>query len=136
MMMRGLARGVDTPHKIAKGTLPRIWGFARPYRRWLTVFLLLTVASAVVGVATPLLAGQVVNVIVGATAVDSAARAVIILARSIAGLAVHFRFDDKVRPQLRERWIITVVLHLVQLQLASDRLELRHKRWSTAAAVL
>ncbi len=88
MMMRGLARGVDTPHKIAKGTLPRIWGFAKPYKGWLTVFLLLTVASAVVGVATPLLAGQVVNVIVGVAAVDSAARTVIILALSIAGLAV------------------------------------------------
>jgi ABC-type multidrug transport system fused ATPase/permease subunit len=88
MMMRGVARAADTPHKIAKGTLPRIWGFAKPYSRWLTVFLLLTVASAVIGVATPLLAGQVVNVIVGASGLSTAARSVIILALAIAGLAV------------------------------------------------
>jgi hypothetical protein len=63
-MMRGVARGVDAPTSVRRGTIPRIWSFARPFRGWLVGFLLLTVVSATVGVATPVLAGQVVNTIV------------------------------------------------------------------------
>ncbi len=85
-MMRGVARGVDAPSSVRRGTIPRIWSFARPYRGWLVGFLLLTVVSATVGVATPVLAGQVVNTIVGGGA--GAATTVITLAASIAGLAV------------------------------------------------
>ncbi|HZB48677.1 MAG TPA: hypothetical protein VE547_06240, partial [Mycobacteriales bacterium] len=39
------------------------WQLMSSYRRHLTVFLLTVTASAVVGVATPVLAGRVVNVI-------------------------------------------------------------------------
>ncbi|HTK62174.1 MAG TPA: ABC transporter ATP-binding protein [Pseudonocardia sp.] len=71
-----------------RGTVTRIWRFAAPYRRQLASFLLLTVVSAAVGVATPLLAGQVVNAIVGAGRIPDAARTVLVLAGAIAGLAV------------------------------------------------
>jgi len=87
-MMRGVARGVDAPTSVKKGTIGRIWAFARPYRRWLLAFLLLTVVSAGIGVGTPLLAGRVVNEIVAGGDVDAAAAVVIALAAGIAGLAI------------------------------------------------
>jgi len=71
--------------KLAPGTARRIAAFALPYRRELAVFLLAVVASAVVGVATPVLAGRVVNVI---TSPDGTAGTVVRIALVIAGLAV------------------------------------------------
>src|SRR5882757_4792731 len=73
---------------VAKGTLPRIWAFASPYRRLLLVFLLLTVVSAVIGVLTPLLAGRVVDTIISAARLPDPVRLVMLLAGVIAGLAV------------------------------------------------
>jgi ABC-type multidrug transport system fused ATPase/permease subunit len=87
-MMRGVARGVDAPTSVKKGTVPRIWTFARPYRRWLLAFLLLTVVSATIGVLTPVLAGRVVNTIVARGDVSAAAGTVLGLAVGIAVLAV------------------------------------------------
>ncbi|WP_433560141.1 ABC transporter ATP-binding protein [Pseudonocardia xinjiangensis] len=86
--MRGVARGADVPTSVKKGTVPRIWTFARPYRRWLLAFLLLTVVSATVGVLTPVLAGRVVNTIVARGDVSAAAGTVLGLATGIAVLAV------------------------------------------------
>lgn len=65
-------------------TARRILGFARSHRRRMGAFLALSVVAAVLAVATPLLAGRVVDEIVG----GSAARTVIMLALAIAGLAV------------------------------------------------
>ncbi|MER7208152.1 ABC transporter ATP-binding protein [Streptosporangium sp. NPDC000239] len=48
----------------SRATLRRIGAFARPHRRFLTWFLLLSVTTAVLAVATPVLAGRVVNAIV------------------------------------------------------------------------
>lgn len=82
-------RGADKDSKgqtLSPGTLRRIAGFARPFRRDLAWFLVLTVVAAVVAVVTPLLAGDVVNAITG----DAPDRRQIIvwLAIAIAGLAV------------------------------------------------
>ena len=41
--------------RLAAGTVARVWGFARPYRRALSVFLFTVVLDALVSVATPLL---------------------------------------------------------------------------------
>ncbi|WP_219414457.1 ABC transporter ATP-binding protein [Pseudonocardia nigra] len=87
-MMRGVARGADAPKSVKKGTVGRIWAFARPYRRWLVAFLLLTVVSATVGVLTPVLAGRVVNAIVAGGEVSAAAATVVGLAAGIAALAI------------------------------------------------
>jgi len=88
-MMRAAARREEIGHRsVASGTLPRIWRFASPYRRLVMVFLLLTVVSAAVGVLTPLLAGLVVNTIVGAAKLPDAVATVLLLAGAIAGLAV------------------------------------------------
>ena len=87
-MMRKVAAGVDAPRSVAPGTVRRIWRFAAPYRRWLVMFLLLTTVMAAIGVATPVLAGQVVNTIVAADARAAGAAAVVGLAAGIAALAV------------------------------------------------
>jgi ABC-type multidrug transport system fused ATPase/permease subunit len=87
-MLRGVERGVDAPKSIKKGTIPRIWAFARPYRGWLVVYLLFTIVSATVGVLTPVLAGRVVNAIVAGGEVSAAAATVVGLAAGIAALAI------------------------------------------------
>jgi ABC-type multidrug transport system fused ATPase/permease subunit len=87
-MMRSVARAAETPRRVKKGTIPRIWSYARPYRGWLAAFLLLTMLSAGIGVATPVLAGRVVNAIVAGGRVEAAAAVVVTLAGGIAALAV------------------------------------------------
>jgi ATP-binding cassette subfamily B protein len=52
------------PQRLTRETLKRIAGFAAPHKRRLVHFLLLSVVSACLAVATPVLAGQVVNAIV------------------------------------------------------------------------
>lgn len=82
--MRGAMRAGDTPKALRKGTVRRVFRFARPHRAKLVVFLLLTVISAVLAVSTPLLAGRVVNAIVG----GHDAAIVVWLAVAIAGVAI------------------------------------------------
>ncbi|MEU9501973.1 ABC transporter ATP-binding protein [Streptomyces sp. NPDC048196] len=52
-------------HRFSRGTLRRIAAFARPHRRRLVWFLVLSTVTAMLAVATPLLAGRVVDAIVG-----------------------------------------------------------------------
>ncbi|MYT33945.1 MULTISPECIES: ABC transporter ATP-binding protein [unclassified Streptomyces] len=52
-------------HRFSRGTLRRIAAFARPHRRILVWFLVLSTVTALLAVATPLLAGRVVDAIVG-----------------------------------------------------------------------
>ena len=87
-MLRSVTHGVDAPRSIKKGTIPRIWRFAAPYRRGLLAFLLFTVVSSVVGVITPILAGRVVDTIVARGDAAVAAATVLGLAGGIAALAV------------------------------------------------
>jgi ABC-type multidrug transport system fused ATPase/permease subunit len=65
-------------------TLRRIAEFARPHRRQLTQFLLLSVVTAVLAVATPVVAGWVVDAIVNGEDIDI----VVKLAVLIAAIAV------------------------------------------------
>ncbi|HWD03177.1 MAG TPA: ABC transporter ATP-binding protein [Amycolatopsis sp.] len=58
-------RGGDTPRSLTRGTVNRVARFARPHWVRLIVFLVLTVVSAVLAVTTPVLAGKVVDAIVG-----------------------------------------------------------------------
>ncbi|MGH9104280.1 MAG: ABC transporter ATP-binding protein [Acidimicrobiales bacterium] len=93
-----------TRHKLPKGTLRRVMGFARPFARPLAVFGVLIVVDAVVGAANPLLTRSIVNDL--ATALrqpgphSATATAVIWLAVAIGALAV---FDAGLG--LWERWI-------------------------------
>jgi ATP-binding cassette subfamily B protein len=74
-----------TTREIPKGTVRRILGIARPYRRELICFLALVVLSAVIGVITPLLAGQIINRI---AALTGTAGDIVRIALLIAGLAL------------------------------------------------
>ncbi|AYF74599.1 ABC transporter ATP-binding protein [Nocardia yunnanensis] len=65
-------------------TARRILAFARPHHRRLVAFLVFSIASALLAVATPVLAGRVVDAIVG----HGAPRTVITLAVIIAAVAV------------------------------------------------
>ena len=76
-------------------TVRRIWGFARPQRRVLGVFVLLSVVAAFLAIATPLLAGQVVDAINRRSTPDVVVRlavliAVIAVAEAGVGLVVRW----------------------------------------------
>ena len=58
------ARHASERRPFSRATLRRIAGFARPHRRRLAVFLVLSVVGAVLAVATPVLAGRVIDAIV------------------------------------------------------------------------
>ncbi|SEC27122.1 ABC-type multidrug transport system, ATPase and permease component [Gordonia malaquae] len=69
-----------------RATLRRILDFARPHRRRIVVFLALSVVTALLTVATPLLAGRVVNLITDAD--PAAAGTIVFFAAMIAVIAV------------------------------------------------
>lgn len=95
-LMHSAARAGSLPRSVPRGTLRRIWRFARRHHRTLAVFLVLSTASAVIGVVTPVLAGRVVSAITG----SASASVVVTLAMVIAGLAV---LDAGLT--LGERWL-------------------------------
>ncbi|RAK43327.1 ABC-type multidrug transport system fused ATPase/permease subunit [Actinoplanes lutulentus] len=74
----------DERRPFSVATLKRIARFARPHRRALTGFLLLSVVTAALAVATPVLAGRVVNAIVG----GDDERLVVMLAAAIAVISL------------------------------------------------
>ncbi|SDJ47732.1 ATP-binding cassette, subfamily C [Streptomyces indicus] len=64
----------------ARATLRRIAGFARPHRRRIAQFLVVSVAMALLAVATPVLAGWVVDAIVGGDEPDVVVRLALLIA--------------------------------------------------------
>jgi ATP-binding cassette, subfamily B, bacterial len=64
----------------SKATLKRIGAFARPHRRELAWFLLLSVVTAVLAIATPVLAGRVVDAIVDGAALGVVVRLALLIA--------------------------------------------------------
>jgi ATP-binding cassette subfamily B protein len=80
---------------ISRATLRRIAVFARPHRTQLAWFLLLSVVTAVLAVATPLLAGRVVDAIVGGadpSVVVTIAVLIAVIAVAEAGLGLLTRW--------------------------------------------
>jgi ATP-binding cassette subfamily B protein len=87
----GVLRSIDRAdqmkrQKLRAGTARRMLAFARPFRRDIAVFLLAVILDAAIGVATPVLAGRVVNTITRGG--PQAAAGVVRIAILIAGLAV------------------------------------------------
>ncbi|OJY39676.1 MAG: ABC transporter [Pseudonocardia sp. 73-21] len=83
--------GQPEKRSFSRATLRRIAAFARPHRRRLAAFLLLSVVGAVLAVATPVLAGRVVDAIVAGGPVGTVVGlavliAVIAIAESLAGI--------------------------------------------------
>ncbi|MPZ26276.1 MAG: ATP-binding cassette domain-containing protein [Micromonosporaceae bacterium] len=96
--LRALRRQDEvTAHRVRPGTAQRVLAFARPYRREISVFLVTVVLAAGIGVATPVIAGRVVDAITGGAA--GAGRTVVLLAMIFAGLAI---VDAGL--QLLQRW--------------------------------
>lgn len=84
MSLYNTMNATDDRRPFSAATLRRISRFARPHRRLLAWFLLLSVVTAVLAVATPVLAGWVVDAIVA----RSSLRVVVVLAVLIAVIAV------------------------------------------------
>jgi ATP-binding cassette subfamily B protein len=84
MSLYNTMNATDDKRPFSMATLRRIANFARPHRRLLGWFLLLSVVTAVLAVATPVLAGWVVDAIVQ----RSSLRIVVVLAVLIAVIAV------------------------------------------------
>ena len=86
-MLRSIRREDQVRNrKLTRGTARRVLAFARPFRRDIVVFLIAVVIDAAIGVATPVLAGRVVNTITKGG--PGAAGAVVRIAVLIAVLAV------------------------------------------------
>ncbi len=84
MALESATHGEKSRRSFSRATLRRVAGFARPHRRPLVIFLFLSVVAAVLAVATPVLAGRVVDAIVK----QQAAGPVVGLAVLIAAVAV------------------------------------------------
>src|SRR3954451_22661385 len=78
------AHGTDERRPFSRATLVRIGRFARPHRRRIIAFVLLSVLGAGLAVATPVLAGQVVDAIVK----GGPASVVVGIALAIAAIAI------------------------------------------------
>ncbi len=78
------AHGHEEKRTFSRATLARIARFARPHRRRIAGFLVVSVVGAVLAVATPVLAGRVVDAIVAGGPLGT----VVGLAVVIAGIAV------------------------------------------------
>ncbi|MEX3599049.1 ABC transporter ATP-binding protein [Kocuria carniphila] len=90
--MMGAVKGQEYKgRKISGATIKRILTFARPHRKTITLFIVVSVALAALGVVTPVLAGRVVNAITGGqdiSAVVWLAVGIAIVALLDAGLSV------------------------------------------------
>ena len=84
LLLQMRARGGEVRSLANRGLMTRIWGFAARHRRRLGGFVVLSVVSAALTVATPLLAGRVVDEITN----RGAAATVVVLAGLIAAIAV------------------------------------------------
>lgn len=83
--MRSMRRADDLKGvKLSRGVKRRILNFGRPYARDIGFFLALVTAIATIGVATPVLAGDIVNELTGPGGTQ---RGVVTIAAIIAGLA-------------------------------------------------
>jgi ABC-type multidrug transport system fused ATPase/permease subunit len=82
--MRSAMLASQEQRPVTRVTLKRVAAFARPHKRKLIFFLVLSVITAILAVATPLLAGRVVNAIVA----GSSERTVIGLAVIIGAIAI------------------------------------------------
>ncbi len=86
-MLRSIRREDQVrSHKLNRGTARRVLAFARPFRRDIVVFLLAVIVDAAIGVATPVLAGRVINTITRGG--PGAPAAVVRIAILIAALAI------------------------------------------------
>ncbi|MCI0141438.1 ABC transporter ATP-binding protein/permease [Arthrobacter bambusae] len=95
-----ITRAKSGSQPFSRETIKRVLAFAKPYRNKLIAFVLASIAGAFLAVATPVLAGKVVNALIAKAGVD----VVIGLAALIAAVAVA---DAGVG--LLTRWLSSVI---------------------------
>ena len=96
-LLRSSMRQDARPRALAPGTLRRIADFAKPHRVSLLIFLGLSTVSAALTVATPVLAGRVVDAIVGragVTLVVGLAILIAVVAVIDAGIGLASRWQS------------------------------------------
>ncbi|WP_290658443.1 ABC transporter ATP-binding protein [Kocuria sp.] len=96
-MWRTMKGQENKGRKISGDTVRRIIAFARPHRHAILAFVLVSVALAVLGVVTPVLAGRVVNAITGGHDVSVVvwlAVAIAVVAVADAGLSLLNRWQS------------------------------------------
>ena len=96
MALESAMQGKQQRHPFNRTTLRRVWQFAERHRRSLTIFVGLSIAAAVLTVATPVLAGMVVDAIVEGASVSrvlwlAAAIAVIAVIDAAVGMAARWQ---------------------------------------------
>ncbi len=92
-----MQQGQTTRRSVSRATLRRVAAFARPHRSTIVTFLLLATSSAVLGVATPILAGRAVDAIVDGRAnstVVGLAVAIAVVALVDAGIGLLERLQS------------------------------------------
>jgi ATP-binding cassette subfamily C protein len=106
----------------SRATLRRIAGFARPLRGQLAVFLLLSIVGAVLAVATPVLAGRVVDAIDGGGPVGTVvglAGLIAVIALAEAGLGIVARwYSARIGESLILDLRATVFAHVQRMPVA------------------
>ncbi|SDD64201.1 ABC transporter ATP-binding protein [Rhodococcus tukisamuensis] len=78
--MHQMMTAQDEKRPFSRATLRRILGFAQPHRRRLVLFLVISVATAALAVATPVLAGRVVDAIVSGSDTGVVVRLALLIA--------------------------------------------------------
>lgn len=78
--MHQMMTAQDEKRPFSRATLRRILGFAQPHRRRLVMFLVISVATAALAVATPVLAGRVVDAIVSGSDTGVVVRLALLIA--------------------------------------------------------
>jgi ATP-binding cassette subfamily B protein len=96
MALESAVHGERSKRSFTKATLRRIAAFARPHRRKLIAFLVLSVISATLAVATPVLAGWVVDAIIkkgsqGRVLVLAGAIALVAVLDAVVGIAERWQ---------------------------------------------
>jgi ATP-binding cassette subfamily B protein len=96
MALESAMNGERSRRRFTKATLRRIAEFARPHRKALVAFLVLSVVSAILAVATPVLAGWVVDAIIkngeeGRVLFLAGAIAVVAILDAVVGIAERWQ---------------------------------------------
>ncbi|MFC4605116.1 ABC transporter ATP-binding protein [Rhodococcus kronopolitis] len=97
--MHQMMTAQDEKRPFSMATLRRILGFAQPHRRRLVLFLVVSVATAALAVATPVLAGQVIDAIVAGSDSGVVVRLALLIALIAiveAALGLYNRFLSSV----------------------------------------
>ena len=107
---------------VSRATLKRVVGFARPHRRKLILFVILSTLGAVITVATPVLAGRVVDAIVDGGSVGTVVTLALVIALLAVFDAVNGVVERKQSAEIGEGLILdlrqSVFDHVQQMPLA------------------